>query len=576
VSQSTHHLQRSRKTLGQILLGAGVIGAEDLEQALEHRRANGIYLGESLVQLGTITANQLVSALHIQGKLACINLSPEIIDRNTCSRLTEEMSRKLSALAINTIADVTTVAMSDPADVYVLDELSRTLGTKVFSVYSEKSQIEECIDYIYSDSTASTEVELEEFDNIVNLAKESEVDLKFGQENLDSESEENLDGPVVSVIQAIFNEAFEARASDIHLEPRENTFVVRFRVDGALFDRMVLKKVWARPCVARIKVISNLDIAQRRLPQDGRTQISIGNRKVDLRVSTMPTLLGEGIVIRILDGGRGVSSLGDLGLREDQEDRLRAMVMNSDGIVLAVGPTGSGKTTTLYALLSERDKPDTKIITLEDPVENQMESLCQINCDVKAGLTFSRGLRSILRQDPDVILVGEIRDSETAEITVSAALTGHVVLSTLHTIGSAETITRMREMGVEPALLSDTLRGIVAQRLVRVICPTCKTQDNSLEEGLRTYLGIGDEEFFTGSGCDQCNNTGYRGRRGVYEIMSMSPFFRDALRSGADADKLRNIAIEDGMTTMREEGMRLARAGVTSISEVLATTPQTT
>lgn len=565
---------RPRTTLGQLLTSTGIITNEDLEQALEHRRQHGIRLGQALVNLEMVTSKQLADALRQQGKLACVNLQPEIVDQSVAHLLGEEASRKLNAIAINSIGGVTTVAMDDPADVYVLDELARTLHTKVFSVYSEPNQIAACLDTVFSQvaETSDNEGGLED---IVTLAQQSEVELEVGQTAGDGEeNEEDLDGPVVSIIQAIFKEAFEVRASDIHLEPRESTFVVRFRVDGTLFDRMTLKKVWARPCIARIKVLSSLDIAQRRLPQDGRTQIVVQGRKIDLRVSTMPTLLGEGAVIRILDGGRGVQSLSDLGLRPEQEERMRAMVLNSDGIVLAVGPTGSGKTTTLYALLSERDNPDTKIITLEDPVENQMETLCQINCDVKAGLTFSRGLRSILRQDPDVILVGEIRDLETAEITVSAALTGHVVLSTLHTIGSAETITRMREMGVEHYLLSDTLRGIVAQRLVRVICATCKTVDE-IEPGLREHLGLGDTVFYKGAGCDACNNSGFRGRRGLYEIMRMTPTFRDALRGGADADRLRALAIEDGMTTMRDEGLTLASMGMTTVAEVLSITPKT-
>lgn len=564
---------RPRLTLGQQLVQAGTISPEDLESALEYRRQNGIRLGQALVKLGFVDSKQLAEALRQQGKLACVSLTPEIIDRTVAQQLGEETSRKLRAIAINSIAGVTTVAMDDPADVYVLDELARTLHTKVFSVYSEPGEIEASLDAIFENRVEETDEDNGGLDNIVSLAEESEVDLDFGQSTVDAEEdEEDLDGPVISIIQAIFKEAFEARASDIHLEPRENTFVVRFRVDGALFDRMTLKKVWARPCIARIKVLSALDIAQRRIPQDGRTQIVVQGRKIDLRVSIMPTLLGEGAVIRILDGGRGVNSLADLGLRPDQEKKMRGMVMNSDGICLAVGPTGSGKTTTLYALLSERNDSDTKIITLEDPVENQIETICQINCDVKAGLTFSKGLRSILRQDPDVILVGEIRDLETAEISVSAALTGHMVLSTLHTIGSAETITRMREMGVEHFLLSDTLRGIVAQRLVRVICPTCKTVDD-IEPGIREHFNFGDHVFYKGAGCDSCNKVGYRGRRGLYEIMQLSSAFREQLRAGADADKLRDIAISEGMTTMRQEGLLLAREGVTTVAEVLATTP---
>jgi len=288
----------------------------------------------------------------------------------------------------------------------------------------------------------------------------------------------------------------------------------------------------------------------------------------------MPTLLGEGAVIRILDGGRGVQNLEGLGLRKEQERRLCNLIECSDGIVLAAGPTGSGKTTTLYALLDRLNQSDRKIITLEDPVENQIETVCQINTNDKAGLTFARGLRSVLRQDPDVILVGEIRDLETAQISVQAALTGHMVLSTLHTIGAPETITRLREMGVEHYLLSDTLRGIIAQRLLRNICQNCK-QPAEVDHPTREYLGVDRQvEFFEGRGCSECGNTGYRGRHGVYEIMAMTPGLADALRSGADVDKIREIAYLDGMTTMRDEGLIHAMNGHTTIKEVLSSTPK--
>ena len=560
------------KTLGQQLVGAGLISSADLERALAHKRQQGLRLGQALVELGLVTANDVAEALREQGKLSCVTLVPEIVDRRVATKLEEETSRRLCALAINEIAGITTVAMDDPADVYGLDELSRLLHTKVMSVYCDANAIQETIDRVFEEEVAAENESM--LDDIASLAENSEIDLDVGAGALEMmEEDTDLDGPVVNIIQAILKEAFEAKASDIHLEPRDTTFVVRFRVDGSLYERMTLKKAWARPCIARIKVLSNLDIAQRRLPQDGRTQIMVQRRRIDLRVSTMPTLLGEGAVIRILDGGRGIQDLSALGLREEQERTVRDMGRASDGIVLAVGPTGNGKTTTLYALLQQINKPDTKIITLEDPVENQIDTICQINCDVKAGLTFSRGLRSILRQDPDVILVGEIRDPETAQISVSAALTGHMVLSTLHTIGAAETITRMAEMGVEHYLLADTLRGICAQRLVRLICPVCRQMDE-VDDSLREALGIEPAvELFIGAGCSECNETGYKGRRGIFELLYMTPGLSDALRRGVDVNQLRDLARANGMNTLREEGLILAKNGQTSVAEVLANTP---
>jgi type IV pilus assembly protein PilB len=557
--------------LGQLLLRAGRITPADLKRALSHKREVGLRLGQALVDLGYVDPEEITEALREQGKLNCITLRPEIVDREVTGALSESYCREHALIAVNSIAGITTVAMQDPADVYVIDEVSRTLGTRVFPVYAAPGKIEESIAYAFNRALTSTN-ELEE---IVGNAGDSDIILDASPAEFDVvEDGETQDGPVINVIQAILKEAFDARASDIHLEPRDSTFVVRFRVDGSLYDRMTLEKGWAKPCLARLKVISNLDIAQKRLPQDGRTQVSVEGSRIDLRVSTMPTLLGEGAVVRILDGGRSVKDIASLGLRPDQETRLRSIVQNSDGVVLAVGPTGSGKATTLYALLDSLNCPGNKIITLEDPVENRVESICQINTNAKAGLTFARGLRSILRQDPDIVLVGEIRDNETAQIAVQAALTGHLVLSTLHTIGAAETITRMREMGVEHYLLSDTIRGIVAQRLLRKLCPHCKEHDEANYTSLN-QVGIDrDTELFKAIGCERCNHTGFLGRFGVCEILTPTPEFRDALRGGSDVDEIRRLACDAGMMTLRQEGLRYAKDGITTIEEVLAITPR--
>lgn len=340
---STPTPQARPETLGQLLIRQGLITPEDLERALEHKRHSNSRLGQALIDLGIVSSEQVSEALRAQGKLTCIQLNPKLVDQDIARQLGEECSRQHKAIAINRIAGVTTVAMEDPADVYALDALARQLSSKVFATFSEAGQIEECINAIFESESATASTEETTLDGIEDIVSENEIDLEADQGvTEDSDEEEDLNGPVINIIQAIMKEAFDAGASDIHLEPRDSTFVVRFRVDGALYDRMTLKKVWARPCIARIKVMSNLDIAQRRLPQDGRTQISVNGRKIDLRVATMPTLLGEGAVIRILDGGRGVQGVGDLGMRSDQEARLRSMVQASDGVVLAVGPTGSG------------------------------------------------------------------------------------------------------------------------------------------------------------------------------------------------------------------------------------------
>jgi len=559
------------RPLGELLVAAGVISRADLDQALEHRRRRGTKIGQALVELGLVNESQLAAALKEQGKILCIELNPEIVDPAVAKELGEDFSRQRNSIAINRIAGVTTVAMEDPLDVYSVDDIAKQLNTRVLAVHADPSLIRECIGDAFH--RKANDPDASALEDILSLAKSESVN--FDIQEFDGElGEEELEGPVMNLIQAFLSEAFEARASDIHLEPRKGSFVVRFRVDGACYDRLKLGKGWARPCVTRLKVMSNLDIAQRRLPQDGRTQVEINGHRVDLRVATSPTLMGEAAVVRILDGGRGLKNVGSLGLRPEQEGRLRRMIEARDGFMLAVGPTGSGKTTTLYALLQELNTPDRKIITLEDPVENQLEGLSQINTNPKAGLSFARGLRSILRQDPDVVLVGEVRDQETAEIAIQAALTGHMVLSTLHTVGSVETITRLRDMGIEPFLMADTLRGICAQRLVRRVCNHCKEPAEPAPD-LLERLGIdpaGGGTFHVGEGCPRCNGTGYFGRMGLYEVMTMSEALSDALRHDATTDEIKNLALGEGMTTLRDEGIQRARQGLTTLQEILAMT----
>ena len=345
------------------------------------------------------------------------------------------------------------------------------------------------------------------------------VNLEVAAEQ-EEEAAEDLDQPVINMVRAVVEEAFSMGASDIHLEPRQAAMVVRFRIDGVLQERVKLPKAWARPMLARLKILGSLDIAERRLPQDGRAQAEIRGYRVDLRIATTPCLHGEGAVIRILDGGRKLLDLNALALDARQLEDIKRMVEGGEGIVLATGPTGSGKTTSLYALLQHLNSPDTKIITVEDPVENQLDGATQINMNAKIGLNFARGLRSILRQDPDVVLVGEIRDEETAQIAVQAAMTGHIVLSTLHANGAAESITRLADMKVESYLLADALRGLVAQRLVRRICTGCKRTMEPKQGMLeRMDLKAGQHVFYEGGGCEKCNGSGYKGRIAIYEVL---------------------------------------------------------
>ena len=350
----------------------------------------------------------------------------------------------------------------------------------------------------------------------------------------------------MNMIWGLLQEAYENKASDLHFEPRRDKVMVRFRVDGVLYERLSLSSAWARPCVARLKVLAQLDLAQSRLPQDGRAQAMINNRQVDLRIATSPTIFGESAVIRLLDGGREIRSIRSLDMDVQQIGYLKKMIKEGEGFILATGPTGSGKTTTLYAVLQEMKSSSRKVITLEDPVENQLDGITQINVHSKIGLDFAKGFRSILRQDPDIVLVGEIRDEETAKIAVQASLTGHMVLSTLHTVGTAEAVSRLQDMGVDAYLLGDTLRGIIAQRLVRRICNNCR-KPADIDPDTRAKMGVDEKVvFYEGAGCDQCYRSGYRGRLAVYEVMLMTADLCDVVRQGKGTDLIRRHALDAG------------------------------
>jgi type II secretory ATPase GspE/PulE/Tfp pilus assembly ATPase PilB-like protein len=560
----------TRRQLGEVLLSSGHITQQQLDAALAYRKENNCKLGQALTALKILTEEQLSDALRRQGKMLCINLSPGIVDQQIATELGEERSRNLRSVAINRIAGITTVAMEDPANVLFVDEIALVLKTQVLAVYAEPQKIAECINTVFRNTGEKPDL-LRDIMDSAELGGAVNLDVKA---DLGEEDDGELDQPVINMIRSVFEEAFEARASDIHLEPRRDSFVVRFRVDGALYQRLSLPRAWARPCLARLKVIAKLDIAQKRLPQDGRAQIEINGKRVDLRIATTPTMFDEGAVIRILDGGRETPDLDKLDLEPSQLVRLERAIECHDGFVLATGPTGSGKTTTLYAILARLNTPDTKIITIEDPVENEMETITQINAKPKIGLTFAAGLRSILRQDPDVVLLGEIRDEETAGIAVQAALTGHLVLSTLHTVGAAETITRLEDMGVEKYLVADTLRGIISQRLARRICGHCKKEVKPGAETLKR-LEIEQAEgqtFYQGEGCDRCLSSGFRGRIALFEILQMTPELCTLVRKGCSTHELNAEARASGLLTMREDGLRKALQGKTTLSEVLSIT----
>ncbi len=575
---------RQHVPVGRFFLDRGKITPEQLDAALTYKQERGLKLGQALVALGLVDENDLVEALRSQNRFPCVHLTPGIVDPRIAMKLGEKESRRFRAVAVNLIAGHTTVAMEDPSDVYAIDELARNLDSRILPVFAEPSRIAHAIDFVFRreaiklalpEASRSVDKLAESARNSERRELRSGEDVQFeSQIDPDDDADEKGDDkPIINMVRSVLEEAFVQGASDIHLEPRREDLAVRFRVDGTLFERTSVPKSWARPMVARIKVLANLDIAQRRLPQDGRIQFLYRKTRVDLRVATTPCQHGEAAVLRILDGGRELQRLEDLDLSGQQLEHLEHIITCQDGFVLATGPTGSGKTTTLYAILQRFVGPDNKIITLEDPVENTVEGVVQINANAKVGLTFAKGLRSILRQDPDIVLVGEIRDEETAQIAVQASLTGHIVLSTLHTVGAPETITRLTDMKIEPYLLADTLRGIIAQRLVRRICTDCKAAEIP-DEALLKRLGIAEENvrFYRGQGCEECHGTGYRGRIGIYEVMQMTSRLCRMVEQEATTDELAKAALEEGLLTLREDGIRKARAGLTTLQEVLAAT----
>lgn len=596
--------QGSSRNKQQLPIGAqfvesGKITREQLEESLEYKRINGGKIGQALVKLGYVTEAELVAGLREQGRMFCISLHKELINTNLAVEFGEAQSRRHRAVVVNRIAGYTTVAMEDPSDIYAIDEMQMRMGTRIYPVFAEPSRIDEAIDYVFSLETvrlgdrssnsvemlaekARSEVESTSMTVQVTEAPKSRVkrDPKPGEKlaTIEAIREEHVeevvdDKPVVNLVRSILAEGFREGASDIHLEPRANDFMVRFRVDGACYEKTTVPASWGRPVIARIKVMANMDIAQRRIPQDGRTQFRINDRPVDLRVATTPTVHGEGAVLRILDGGRQLDDLSALKLSDDQLERLQAMISCREGFVLATGPTGSGKTTTLYALLKELSSPEKKTVTLEDPVENVLDGITQINANPKAGLTFAKGLRSILRQDPDIVLVGEIRDQETAGIAVEASMTGHIVLSTLHTVGAIESISRLTDMGIEPYLLGDTLKGVIAQRLLRKVCENCSAPVEYTAESLAD-LGIEGEgaQFCEGRGCDDCRGSGYKGRVAIYEILLVDAGLRSLIQRGATSDELTQHAIAYGLETLRADGIEKARRGLVTLKDVLSAT----
>jgi type IV pilus assembly protein PilB len=572
---AVRHSQASRtgRRLGQVLIDLGFLDEDQLWDILEEAKSSGQLTGQVGVARGLINEDQLLTALADQQGLKVVNLEDIKVTPEATTLVPETMASVYKILPLSFRDNVLTIALSDPSNLAALDDLRNFLGVKevVPMVASQKAILE-----------ASTKIYAGKEESIVDIIKELEGDADLGprrsETSIDLESLMEIQdaAPVRKLINMVFLLAIRDHASDIHFEPFEDEYKMRYRCDGVLYEMVPPPRHLAMAIASRIKVMSNLDIAERRLPQDGRIELNVGGNQVDLRVSILPTMFGESVVIRVLDRTVVSLDLNKVGMEAHTLGDFRGLIHRPNGIVLVTGPTGAGKTTTLYSALNELNEITDKIITTEDPVEYDIDGIvqCQINHEI--GLTFASALRSILRQDPDIILVGEIRDLETAQIAVQASLTGHMVFSTLHTNDAPSSITRMRDMGLEPYLITATLEGILAQRLVRKICEDCRTEfepspEMLMELSLRPADVLG-KKFYYGRGCDRCNNTGHRGRMGIFELVLMNDEIRDQISSGASTDQLRSACRKQGMSTLREAGLRSIFDGKTTIEEVVRET----
>jgi type IV pilus assembly protein PilB len=553
--------KRKPKQLGQILLEQGLLDQEQLDRALEEHRNTPKSLGRVLIDLGYIRERDLVRALAEQVGLEFVDLSDYRIDAGIATMIPEPICRRYRALAIDERDGRLLVAMSDPANVYALDDIRTITGREVQPVVATANDVEQAIAKF---SGMGDQVEALAAEAVEGLDSEADMaDVEAAVE----------DAPIVKLVQAIMTQAVADRASDVHIEPSERDVRVRFRVDGVLHEVMHSPKSIQGGLISRLKVMADLNIAEKRVPQDGRIGMRVNTKQLDLRLATLPTVYGEKIVIRILDKSSALMQLSELGFLEHSYKRYEEAFRKPYGAILVTGPTGSGKSTSLYATLNILNTPDKHIVTVEDPVEYRLGGVNQIQVNPKAGLTFASALRSILRADPDIILIGEIRDRETAMIAVESALTGHLVLSSLHTNDAPSAITRLIEMEVETFLVASAVDCVVAQRLARKLCERCADRyepDHAelLEAGVPESQLSEPGTFFRAVGCASCANTGYRGRIGLYEVMLMSEEIERLTVERASSDAIRAVAIEQGMLTLRDDGLEKARAGQTSIEEI--------
>ncbi|WP_019154695.1 GspE/PulE family protein [Robertmurraya massiliosenegalensis] len=546
--------QQTRKRLGDLLVEAGLISEDQLQSTLKEK-SPGQKLGDALLQRGYITEQQLIEVLEFQLGIPHISLYRYPFDTKLFSLISKETAKRNRLIPLKKDGDKLFVAMADPMDYFAIDDLRLSTGFQIETAIATKDDILRAINKYYDIDDG--------FEELIGDLPSNEA---VQEEKINAE-----DSPVVRLVNQLLSNAVAMKASDIHIDPQETKVVIRYRIDGILRTERVLPKHMQSLLTARIKIMANLDITEHRVPQDGRIKVNLDFHPIDLRVSTLPTVYGEKIVLRILDLGSSLNDVNKLGFNKLNLKRFTNMIEKPTGIVLITGPTGSGKSSTLYAALNQLNSEEVNIITVEDPVEYQLEGVNQIQVNTNVGMTFAKGLRSILRQDPNIIMVGEIRDKETVEVAIRASLTGHLVLSTIHTNDSLGTVTRLLDMGVEPFLVASSLSGIVAQRLVRKVCRDCAEEQAPSKREIEIFAkrGMKIERIIRGRGCSSCNMTGYKGRLAIHEVLVMNDDMRRVIMNGESFTRLRELAIKSKTIFLIDDGLLKVKQGLTTTEEIL-------
>lgn len=561
-------IYRKKVRLGDLLVQKGIITEEQLSEALKQQKEKKLMLGEMIVSMGFASQSQINDVLCEHLNIDFVDMREEEPDPQVLSLLDESIMRKYTLVPLrhdNNNAGALQVAMADPMNILAMDDINIITGMQVVPILANAQDINAFLDKAFGQQQAQ---------NIVELYKREQGDNnKEAEKENNARREEIENAPIVVLINNIIEQAVRQRASDIHIEPMEKTVRVRYRIDGNLKEIMKYDNALLGAITTRLKIMSGMDISEKRKPQDGRITTTVDRREYDIRVSNLPTVYGEKVVMRIASKEGFNVDISKLGLTERDRKVFQDILRNPHGIILVTGPTGSGKSTTLYTALSELNTEDVNIITVEDPVEANIDGINQVQVNTKANLTFASALRSILRQDPDIIMIGEIRDSETAEIAVRASITGHLVVSTLHTNSTASSVARLEDMGVESYLIADSMVGIIAQRLVRRLCECKKPKEATVEE--KQLLGVDTDKsciIYEPCGCKLCNNTGYYGRMGIYEIMKISPAIKRLISKNADAEDINNQAVKEGMNTLKMAAANGVKEGITSIAEMIKAT----